>query len=98
MAESRNITIAPHCPLGPITLAASLQIAACTPNFICQEHVTLGEDYLKKPFVVKEGYVDVPTEPGLGIELDDEKVKAGIYPGDWETPQLSLEDGSFAEW
>lgn len=98
MAESRNITIAPHCPLGPITLAASLQIAACTPNFICQEHVTLGEDYLKQPFVVKEGYVDVPTGPGLGIELDDEKVKAGIYPGNWETPKLSLEDGSVAEW
>jgi galactonate dehydratase len=53
---------------------------------------------LKTPFVVKDGYVDVPTGPGLGIELDEDKVKAGIFEGDWDTPQLSLEDGSFAEW
>ena len=56
MAEARNIAIAPHCPLGPIALAASLQLAACTPNFLCQEHLTLGKDYLKAPFQVPEQF------------------------------------------
>jgi galactonate dehydratase len=54
MAEARNIAVAPHCPLGPIALAASLQFASCTPNFLCQEHLTLGHDYLKAPFQVKK--------------------------------------------
>ena len=98
MAEARNIAIAPHCPLGPIALAASLQLDACTPNFLCQEHVTLGETYLKAPFVVEQGYVRVPDAPGLGIELDDDKVEAGRFAGDWGTPRFELEDGSFTEW
>lgn len=98
MAESRNLAVAPHCPLGPIALAASIQFAACTPNFLCQEHVTLGETYLKQPFVAQDGYVPIPTAPGLGVELDDEKVQAGLFAGDWDTPQQTLEDGSIAEW
>ncbi len=53
MAEARNIAVAPHCPLGPIALASSLQFASCTPNFLCQEHLTLGHDYLKVPFQVR---------------------------------------------
>ncbi len=98
MAESRNIALAPHCPLSAIALAACLQVDACTPNFMIQEHVTLGADYLKTPFVVKDGYIDVPTAPGLGVELDDEKVAAGAFAGDWDTPTFALEDGSIAEW
>jgi galactonate dehydratase len=97
-AETRNIAVAPHCPLGPITLAASLQLAACTPNFLCQEHVTLGEDYIKAPFTLHAGHVEVPAGPGLGIEIDEEKVRAGAYAGDWETPQWRHEDGAVAEW
>jgi galactonate dehydratase len=98
MAESRNIALAPHCPLGPIALAASLAVAACTPNFICQEHASLGADYLKQPFVVDNGYISVPAGAGLGIELDEDKLRGGAFAGDWETPQFSLEDGGFAEW
>ncbi len=98
MAEARNIAVAPHCPLGPVCLAASLQVDACTPNFLIQEHVTLGEGYLKRPFVVKDGYIDVPRGPGLGIELDDEAIAGQVFEGDWETPTFTLEDGSVAEW
>ncbi|CAF1254720.1 unnamed protein product [Rotaria sordida] len=58
----------------------------------------IGHDYLKVPFQVKEGYVDVPHLPGLGIEVDEEKVRAGIFAGDWGIPQLRLKDGSFVEW
>ena len=74
MAEAYYATIAPHNPLGPISLAAGIQLAASIPNFLCQEQVSLGEGYLKKPFVVKNGFVDLPTGPGLGIELDEDAV------------------------
>ena len=66
MAEAHYASIAPHNPLGPISLAAGLQLAASIPNFMCQEQVSLGEGYLKTPFVVKGGYVDLPTETGPG--------------------------------
>lgn len=98
MAEARNIAVAPHCPLGPIALAACLQLAATTPNHLIQEHLTLGEGYLKEPFVVEDGYIPVSEKPGLGIELDDEAVEEKDFEGDWATPHFTLEDGSFAEW
>ncbi len=47
---------------------------------------------------MKDGYVDVPHLPGLGIEVDEAKVRAGIFPGDWKPPRLQLKDGSFAEF
>jgi galactonate dehydratase len=71
LAETYYVDIAPHVPLGPIALAVSIQVAASIPNFLMTEHTTLGEGYLKKPFVVRDGYVDLPTAPGLGIELDE---------------------------
>ncbi|MEW6238690.1 MAG: galactonate dehydratase [Candidatus Omnitrophota bacterium] len=97
-AEARNISVAPHCPLGPIALAACLQLAAATPNHLIQEHLSLGEGYLKQPFIVENGYIRVPEKPGLSIELDDEAIQEKIFAGDWETPRFTLEDGSFAEW
>ena len=90
--------IAPHCPLGPIALAACLQLDACTPNFLCQEQVTLGEGYLKEPFEIVDGYIAVPTKPGLGIELDEEALADKLYDGTWETPRLWHDDGSVADW
>ncbi len=47
---------------------------------------------------MKEGYIDVPYLPGLGIDIDETKLNTGIFPGDWITPQFRLADGSFAEW
>lgn len=102
MAETHYASIAPHNPLGPISLASCLQLDACTPNFLIQEHParpeSKGKGYLKEPFVLKEGYIDVPEGPGLGIEVDEDFVKENTYSGDWDTPQLRYEDGSFAEW
>jgi galactonate dehydratase len=98
MAEAYYASIAPHNPLGPISLAAGIQIAASIPNFLCQEQVSLGEGYLKKPFVVREGYVDVPTAPGLGIELDEEKLASQIEH-DWKNPEsYDSDDGSVVDW
>ncbi|MDX1978880.1 MAG: galactonate dehydratase [Bryobacteraceae bacterium] len=79
MAEAYYATIAPHNPLGPISLAAGIQLAASIPNFLIQEQVSLGEGYLKKPFTIREGYVDVPDGPGLGIELDEAAVAGKLH-------------------
>jgi galactonate dehydratase len=98
MAETYFASIAPHCPLGPIALAACLQVDACAPNFLCQEQVCLGEGYLKTPFVNEAGYIRVPEGPGLGIEVDEEAVMAKLYDGAWENPRLWHEDGSLADW
>lgn len=98
MAESYYAAMAPHCPLGPIALAACLQADAALPNFLIQEQVTLGEDYLIKPFVVEQGYIPLPTGPGLGIEINEEAVRQGLYDGSWQTPSLRHADGSVADW
>ncbi len=98
MAEAYYAAIAPHNPLGPISLAAGLQLAASIPNFLCQEQVTLGEGYITKPFQVEEGYVPLPTDPGLGITLDDDAL-ADKMGHDWLNPETYLEsDGSVVDW
>jgi galactonate dehydratase len=98
MAEAHYASIAPHNPLGAISLAAGVQLAASIPNFLCQEQVTLGEGYLKRPFVVREGHVDLPTAPGLGIELDDHAL-ADKIDHDWKNPETyDSHDGSVVDW
>lgn len=98
MAEAYYAAIAPHNPLGPISLACGLQLAASIPNFLCQEQVTLGEGYLKKPFTVEDGHIPLPTDPGLGIELDDDAL-ADKLGHEWKNPETYLEsDGSVVDW
>ncbi len=98
MAEAYYASIAPHNPLGPISLAAGVQLSASIPNFLCQEQVTLGEGYLKQPFKVRDGYLDLPTGPGLGIELD-ENALADKIGHDWMNPQTyDKDDGSVVDW
>jgi galactonate dehydratase len=98
MAEAYYATIAPHNPLGPISLAAGVQLAASIPNFLCQEQVTLGDGYLKKPFVLRDGYIDLPTGPGLGIELDEDAVASKVGH-DWRNrEEYDADDGSAMDW
>ena len=98
MAEAYYATIAPHNPLGPISLAAGLQMAASIPNFLCQEQRSLGEGYLKQPFVLRQGFVEVPTGPGLGIELD-ENALANKIGHQWRSREsYDEEDGSVVDW
>jgi galactonate dehydratase len=98
MAEAYYASIAPHNPLGPISLASGLQLAASIPNFLCQEQVNLGDGYLKQPFKVENGYVRIPTAPGLGIELDDAQL-ASRLGHDWRNPETYFEkDGSVVDW
>jgi len=98
MAEAYYASIAPHNPLGPISLAAGVQMAASIPNFLCQEQVCLGDGYITKPFMVTKGYIDVPTGPGLGIELD-ENAMADKIGHDWKNRELfDADDGSVVDW
>ena len=109
MAEAFDIAVAPHAPYGPIALAATLQLDVCTPNVFIQEqslgiHYNKGFDLLdfvknKEIFQYKDGYLDLPTKPGLGLEIDEElveKVSAeGLY---WTNPSWKNYDGTIAEW
>lgn len=105
MGANYYCSVAPHNPLGPVALAACLQLDTCIPNFTAQEHPTmkdgsdLGNGILKEPFQIKNGYIDVPTKPGLGIEVDEYLVKELSYDGKWINPLLYYEDdNSLAEW
>jgi galactonate dehydratase len=98
MAEAYYAAIAPHNPLGPISLAAGLQIAASIPNFLCQEQVSLGAGYIKNPFKVENGYIPLPTAPGLGIELD-ENALADKIGHEWRNPEsYDAFDSSVVDW
>lgn len=109
MAECYDVAVAPHCPLGPIALAASLQLDFCTPNAFIQEqslgiHYNQGSDlldYLADPavFGYTNGHVPRPTAPGLGITIDEDKVRAAAAIGHrWRNPVWRTADGAVAEW
>lgn len=99
MAEAYYVPIAPHNPMGPISLASGLHLAASIPNFLVQEQVSLGEGYLKNPFKLqKDGTVLIPQGPGLGIELDEAQIKDKIGH-DWKNPEsYNFSDGSVVDW
>jgi galactonate dehydratase len=109
MAEAYDVALAPHCPLGPISLAAALQIDFNCINAIIQEssigiHYNEGADlldYLANPevFAIKDGYIERTALPGLGIEVDEQKVKEMASAGhDWKNPVWRNADGSVTEW
>jgi galactonate dehydratase len=109
MAEAYDIAVAPHCPLGPIALAACLQLDFCTPNAFIQEqslgiHYNQGTDlldYLKDPSVFRyeNGFVALPEGPGLGVEVREETVREKARIGhDWRNPVWRNADGSVTEW
>ncbi len=109
MAEAYDIALAPHCPLGPIALAACLQLDATTHNAFIQEQ-SLGIhynkesdllDYLQDPsvFSYKDGHVQLPSAPGLGIEINEKVVREMATIGhSWKNPVWRHKDGTIAEW
>jgi galactonate dehydratase len=109
MAEAFDVALAPHCPLGPIALAACLQVDATAHNAFIQEqslgiHYNKESDLLdyvkdKSVFQYEEGYVKIPQGPGLGIEVDEEFIKEQAKKGhNWKNPVWRHKDGSIAEW
>ncbi len=109
MAEAFDVAAAPHCPLGPISLAACLQVDATCHNVFIQEqslgiHYNEGSDLLdylndKSVFQYEKGFVKIPAGPGLGIEINEEYVIEMAKQGhNWKNPLWRHEDGSVAEW
>ena len=109
MAEAFDVAVAPHCPLGPIALAACLQVDATCHNAFIQEqslgiHYNQGSDLLdylvdKTVFQYTEGYVKIPSGVGLGIEINEEHVRKMASVGHhWRNPLWRHGDGSVAEW
>jgi galactonate dehydratase len=109
MAEAYDVALAPHCPLGPIALAACLQVDAVAHNAFIQEqslgiHYNQGNDlmdYLADPsvFAYENGFVSLPTAPGLGITINEAVVREAAKKGhNWHNPVWRLADGTVAEW
>jgi len=109
MAEAYDVSVAPHCPLGPIALASCLQLDTCTHNATLQEqslgiHYNKGNDLLdylmdKTVFEYKDSYVEILKKPGLGIDINEEYVrKQNEEPHNWKSPVWRQKDGSIAEW
>jgi galactonate dehydratase len=109
MAESYDVGLALHCPLGPIALAACLQLDAVCYNAVIQEqslgiHYNTSNDlldYIADPsvFAYADGYVAIPGGPGLGISINEDAVRRGAAVGHrWRPPVWRHQDGSFAEW
>jgi len=109
-AETYDVAIAPHCPLGPIALAACVQLAALAPNFVIQE-MSLGIHYNTRehdlltylqdpaPFNLEEGMIKTLEAPGLGIAIDEARVRhAAANPHRWRNPAWRGKDGSLREW
>jgi galactonate dehydratase len=109
MAEAYDVALAPHCPLGPIALAACLQIDAICYNAFIQEQ-SLGMQYNtsndlldyvveENRFKYEDGAIVIPNGPGLGVEIDEDYVRARAEVGHrWRAPIWRHKDGSVAEW
>lgn len=109
MGEAYDMALAPHCPLGPIALAACLQVDACSPNAVIQEqslgiHYNEGSDLLDylddcKLFAYENGVVSIPGGPGLGVEINEDYVAEMAAKGHrWRNPVWRNADGTVAEW
>lgn len=109
LAETFDVAIAPHCPLGPLTLAASLHLDFVTHNAFIQEqsmgiHYNVGNDVLDylvdpAPLRIVDGYLPVLDRPGLGVEINEAFVEERAQTGHrWRNPAWRHEDGSVAEW
>ncbi len=100
MAEAYYAPIAPHNPQGPCSLAASLQVAASVPNFLIQERGDMEHSNLLAKALppVRNGHRELPTDPGLGITIDEDKLRAMVgEPQEYRT-RFDPDDGSVIDW
>jgi len=99
-AEIHNIAIAPHNAAGPVGVAASVHVAAAVPNFlICEGGHNRGEGLFSTPLVLRDGYVELPTAPGLGVDMDARALE-GIRDETYRLRGMFWheDDGSFADF
>ncbi len=101
MAEVYYVHTMPHCAIGPVALSACLQVDAAVPNFFIQEQIDqgLGEGMLVEPWRVRDGYIDLPARPGLGIEIDEAFLKNEVeYTEELGGEHYYESDGAVADW
>ncbi|MFG6456521.1 galactonate dehydratase [Roseateles sp. BYS96W] len=109
MAEAHDVAFAPHCPLGPVALASCLAVDFVSHNAVLQEqsmgiHYNKGAELLdfvknKDDFRIEDGFINPLRKPGLGVEIDEERViEASKNVTDWRNPVWRHADGSVAEW
>jgi len=103
MAETHDVALAPHSPLGPVALAACLHVDACTQNAVVQEQIVHQPDvptYLtdESVFDHEGGYVDLPSAPGLSVDVDEGALREAATEDAWTVPPVRRADGSVAEW
>jgi len=109
MAEAYDVALAPHCPLGPVALAACLHVDFVSYNAVLQEqsmgiHYNKGGELLdyvvnKEDFKIENGYIKPLPKPGLGVVIDEQRViEASRNAPDWSNPLWRHPDGSVAEW
>jgi 2-dehydro-3-deoxyphosphogalactonate aldolase len=98
MAEAHYAQIAPWTYCGPISAAASIQLDACSPNFLIQEGIEdwtgFAAEILQEPIQWEDGFVTPSTRPGLGIE-PDEAVLAKYPPHELSGDLLEAMQGGF---
>jgi galactonate dehydratase len=101
LAEVYYMHLAPHCAIGPVALAAALHVDAVVPNFLIQEQIdaSLGDGLLREPWLVRDGHIDLPTQPGLGFEIDEhEAQQSRAYVEELGGEFYYATDGSVADW
>jgi len=100
LAETHYIALAPHNAAGPIGVAASIHAMATVPNFlVCEGGTCLGEGLFREPLTFANGFVELPTGPGLGIEIDEDALEAARDETYRQRGMWRLEeDGSFADY
>lgn len=97
MAEAHYVSVAPHAPYGAVLLTACLHLDFCTPNFLIQEFISLGQGELRQPIAMENGYCVAPEGPGWGIEVDWEAIAQRPYKPRTR-PTFRHRDGSVADW
>ncbi len=114
MAETYDVAVAPHCPNGPVSLAASLQVGFCCQNVVIQEQsggihyhqgyagLPAGDllDYVRDPapLTTPDGSFHRTEHPGLGVDVDDDSVRAAVTAWNLPDPDWQHDDGRYAEW
>ena len=101
LAEVYYVHVMPHCAIGPVALSACLHVDAAVPNFLIQESV--GPDWLtgvvESAWKVADGHTELPTAPGLGVEVDEREVaRMTEYTEELGGEHFHPSDSSVADW
>lgn len=99
-AEIHNMAVAPHNAAGPVGVAASIHAVATIPNFaICEGGARRGQGLFNEPLTFKDGYIELPQQPGLGVDMEDAAIEA-VRNESYRSRGMFYheDDGSFADY